>query len=134
MDKFTILWANEADDWIQERKRFADMIGTTWDPKERIYNPSNKVKKGLHNALLRIYDDVVLFTNIIHWFDGKGKDHLSMRIWFGDVEDRDGFGFCLDLWHEPKFSATYYKIMEDSSEIEVGRVIFEQLPSLDYNY
>jgi len=98
MDNFTISWANEADSWIKERKRLGEKIGPVWFSRDRIYHPSNLVKKGLRNALVRLYDEVVLFTNIMNWFIGKGKDHISMRIWFGDVEDRDGNGFYLSLW------------------------------------
>lgn len=134
MDKFTIEWAHEAENWIIEKKRFSEKLGITWDPERWFYTPSKKVKKGLHNALLRIYDDVVLFTNIIMWFIGKDKDHSSMRIWFFDVEDRDGNGFYLDIWYEHMLSSTYYRINMDGDESEVGRVIFENLPSIDYRH
>lgn len=134
MDKFSILWAYEAENWIQERKRFAEKIGSTWNPEKYFYTPSRKVKKGLHNTLMRIYDEVVLFTTIMNWYIGKGRDYLSMRIWFGDVEDQEGNGFYLDIWYEHMLSATYYRIRMDGDDSEVGRVMFEKLPSLDYEY
>ena len=134
MDKFTILWAHEAELWIQDMKGYSEKGGYTLDLEKRFYTPSKKIKKDLHNAIIRIHDDVVLFTNILTWFIGKGKDFPHLRIWFMDVEDRDGNGFYLDLWYNPKDSAMLYKIKIDDDDRELGRVIFDNLPSLDYNY
>ena len=121
MSGFNILWAYEAEDWIQHHKKMGP-----WEEDEHIYVPDEEEKIDLETELYTLSDIIKTFARKMIELRMDEKYESCMKIWFNVLVD-----FYIEFWYEPAVEATYFKI-RDYKDRETARIIFKDLSSIDY--
>lgn len=119
---FNILWAYEAEDWIQHHRKMGP-----WEEDEHIYVPNKEEKIALETELYTLSDIVKTFARKMIELE-KDKDYESwMTIWFNVSMD-----FNIKFWYDSSAEATHFIIRDDAFRT-TARIIFKDIPSIDFN-
>ena len=121
MSGFNILWAHEAEDWIEIHRKL-----TGWDEDEFIRVPDEEEKITLETELYILSDIIKTFARKMIELTMDEKYESRMKIWFNVLVD-----FYIDFRYEPAEEATCFTIF-DYRDRETARIIFEDLSSIDY--
>ena len=119
---FNILWAHEAEDWIQNHKKMGP-----WEEDEHIYVPDEEEKIALETELYTLSDIIKTFARKMVELSMDEKYESCMKVWFNVLVD-----FYIEFWYEPAVESTYFKI-RDYKDRETARIIFKDLSSIDYS-
>ena len=123
MSGFNILWAHEAEDWIQYHKE----LGGGWEEEKQICVPDEEEKIDLETELYTLSDIIKKFARKMIELTMDKKYESRMKIWFNVLVD-----FYIEFWYEPAEEATYF-IIRDYKDRETARIIFKDIPSIDYS-
>jgi len=118
---FNILWAYEAEDWIQHHKKLGP-----WEEDEHICVPGEEEKIALETELCTLSDIIKTFARKMIELRMDEEYESCMKIWFNVLVD-----FYIEFGYEPAVEATYF-IIRDYKDRETARIIFKDLSSRDY--
>jgi len=127
MSDFTILWTHEAEDWIQNQRESGKEFGIPFNERV-IHTPSDEEKSAIETELYNLSEIIKKFAKELIKLDMNKNYCGYMRIWFGG-----SLGFYVEFWYEPGYEATYFIIRNDEKDDETARIIFEDIPSIDYS-
>ena len=127
MSDITILWTHEAEDWLQYQRESSIESGYTFN-EEVIYTPSDEEKSAIETELYNLSEIIKKFAKELIKLNKNKNYHASMKIYF----DCEGC-FYVRFWHEPGYEATDFMIMKDEKDTETARIIFEDIPSIEYS-
>ncbi|MQY82395.1 hypothetical protein GH157_01730 [archaeon] len=119
---FNILWAHEAEDWIQYHKE----LGGGWEEEKQICVPNEEEKIDLETELYTLSDIVKKFAREMIDLMKDEKYESWMTIWFNVSRD-----FNIKFWYEPEDKATHFIIRDDKFRT-TARIIFKDIPSIDF--
>lgn len=131
MSGFTILWAFEAEGWIQYHEELYEEIGGAF---VGVYTPSEEEKQNIESEMSLLFDYIhtlgfkLMELQIIH----KRSGYLEIYL---EIPDMNEEGVYIDVWYEPSYSAVFFQINKSGelNDVEVARIIFEDIPSVDYS-
>jgi len=126
MSRFTVLWAYEAEEWIQDKKKLGEETGNPWSEDENIHIPSDEEKKGVESEISSLFNILTTFAKKILEIHRVFENEIYMKIWFNTLS------VYVEFWYEPADSGVYF-IIRDDRDIEWGRIIFEDIPSINYS-
>jgi len=128
MSGFTISWTHEAEDWLQYQRESSMEAGFTFNERV-IYTPSDEEKSVMETELKNNLSEILIkYAKEIIKLEKNTNYHATMKIYF----ECKG-GFYVRFWHEPGYEATDFMIMNKNEDTETARIIFEDIPSIEYS-
>lgn len=96
-----------------------------------VYTPSEEEKKHIESEVSALYDLILHLAKKLIELQTIYRHEGYLKIY---LENKFKTDFYLEVWHEPSYPATFFKIRVDETNLEVARIIFEDIPSVDYSY
>ena len=127
MSDFTISWTHEAEDWLQYQRESSMESGYTFN-EGVVYTPSDEEKSAIETELYNLSEIIKTFAKELIKLDKNTKYHASMKIYF-----KCKGGFYVRFWYEPGYEATDFIIFNDEKDTETARIIFKDIPSIEYS-
>lgn len=127
MSDFTILWTHEAEDWLHYQRESSKEFGYTFN-EGVIYTPSDEEKNAIETELINLSEIIKKFAKELIKIKMNNNYHGYMKTYF-----KCEGGFYVEFWYEPGYEAIDFIIRNDEKDKETVRIIFEDIPSIDYS-